>query len=381
MRVLCINGSRSDWGYFKPVLKEISNRDNCDYFLLHTNMAPLDKYGNLTKQCRDEGYPPNYVIYSSYEGDVYTSQSKMVSSLISSISDVIHNNKFDWILLAGDRAEQLAGAVAGMLMHIPIAHIQAGERSGNIDGITRHVIGKIVSLHFASNNDAKERLIRLGENPERIVLTGAPQLDDIFLIKDDIIPSNKILDKYTLEPKKFVIFIFHTDTENIIQNREHVENTLNAFSKLPYPIVFILNNNDPGSYGIQNIINSKLRDKDKIFNNLDRFDFLHLLKECRMIIGNRSSGIIEAPVLKVPAINIGKRQLNRVKAINVIEAEGSLASIERAFTTSESEVFQDKLTKCVSPYGNEPASKKIVDALFNYLTHPNEKLINRDIFE
>lgn len=381
MRVLCINGSRSDWGYFKPVLKEISNRDNCDYFLLHTNMAPLDKYGNLTKQCHDEGYPPNYVIYSSYEGDVYTSQSKMVSSLISSISDVIHNNKFDWILLAGDRAEQLAGAVAGMLMHIPIAHIQAGERSGNIDGITRHVIGKIVSLHFASNNDAKERLIRLGENPERIVLTGAPQLDDIFLIKDNIILSNKTLDKYTLEPKKFVIFIFHTDTENIIQNREHVENTLNAFSKLPYPIVFILNNNDPGSYGIQNIINSKLRDKDKIFNNLDRFDFLHLLKECRMIIGNSSSGIIEAPVLKVPAINIGKRQLNRVKAINVIEAEGSLASIERAFTTAESEVFQDKLTKCVSPYGNEPASKKIVDALFNYLTHPNEKLINRDIFE
>ena len=344
-------------------------------------MAPLDKYGNLTKQCHDEGYPPNYVIYSSYEGDVYTSQSKMVSSLISSISDVIHNNKFDWILLAGDRAEQLAGAVAGMLMHIPIAHIQAGERSGNIDGITRHVIGKIVSLHFASNNDAKERLIRLGENPERIVLTGAPQLDDIFLIKDNIILSNKTLDKYTLEPKKFVIFIFHTDTENIIQNREHVENTLNAFSKLPYPIVFILNNNDPGSYGIQNIINSKLRDKDKIFNNLDRFDFLHLLKECRMIIGNSSSGIIEAPVLKVPAINIGKRQLNRVKAINVIEAEGSLASIERAFTTAESEVFQDKLTKCVSPYGNEPASKKIVDALFNYLTHPNEKLINRDIFE
>ena len=189
MRVLCINGSRSDWGYFKPVLKEIRNTDTCDYFLLHTNMAPLDKYGNLTKQCQDEGYPPNYVIYSSYEGDVYTSQSKMVGSLISSISDVMLNNRFDWILLAGDRAEQLAGAVAGMLMHIPIAHIQAGERSGNIDGITRHVIGKIVSLHFASNEDAKKRLIRLGENPERIVLTGAPQLDDIFESKGDSVSS------------------------------------------------------------------------------------------------------------------------------------------------------------------------------------------------
>ena len=155
LRVLCINGSRSDWGYFKPVLKEINRRNNHEYFLLHTNMAPLSKYGNLTKQCKNEGFPPDHIIYSSYEGDSYCSQSKMVGSLINSVSDLLLNNKFDWILLAGDRAEQLAGAVAGMLMHVPIAHIQAGERSGNIDGVTRHVIGKMVSLHFAANHDAK----------------------------------------------------------------------------------------------------------------------------------------------------------------------------------------------------------------------------------
>lgn len=381
MRVLCINGSRSDWGYFKPVLKEIVTRASGDYFLLHTNMAPLDKYGNLSKQCQDEGYPPNYTIYSSYEGDGYSSQSKMVGSLISSISDVILNNDFDWILLAGDRAEQLAGAVAGMLMHIPIAHIQAGERSGNIDGITRHVIGKIVSLHFASNEDAKERLIRLGENPERIVLTGAPQLDDIFKIKKDTITSKKILRKFNLESKKYIIFVFHTDTENILLNRDHVENTLKTLSKLSYPIIFIVNNNDPGSYGVQTIINSNLRDKDKIFNNLDRLEFLHLLNKCKIIIGNSSSGVIEAPVLKVPAINIGKRQLNRVKAQNVIEADGSPSSIKKALKTSDSKVFLKALTKCISPYGSEPASKKIVDALYQYMTYSAKELINRDIFE
>ena len=126
-----------------------------------------------------------------------------------------------------------------------------------------------------------------------------------------------------------------------------------------------MNNNDPGSYGIQSIIDSKLRDKDKIFNNLDRFDFLNLLKECKIIIGNSSSGIIEAPVLKVPAINIGKRQLNRVKAINVIEAEGSLASIEKALTMAESDIFLESLTKCVSPYGSEPASKKLLTHSIN----------------
>ena len=381
MKVLCINGSRSDWGYFKPVLKEISYRDSCDYFLIHTNMAPLDKYGNLSKQCQEEGFPPNYTIYSSYEGDTYSSQSKMVGSLISSISDVILNNDFDWILLAGDRAEQLAGAVAGMLMHIPIAHIQAGERSGNIDGITRHVIGKIVSLHFASNEDAKDRLIRLGENPERIVLTGAPQLDEIFKIKEDTDTSKKILQKYNLQSKQFIIFIFHTDTENILLNRGHVENTLEVLSKLPNPIVFIMNNNDPGSYGVQTIIDSNLRDEDKIFENLDRLEFLHLLNECKSIIGNSSSGVIEAPVLKIPAINIGKRQLNRVKAQNIIEADGSLQSIEKALKTSDSKNFQKVLSKCTSPYGNEPASKKIVDALSRYLTNSNKKLINRDIFE
>lgn len=381
MKVLCINGSRSDWGYFKPVLKEIDKRENGEYFLLHTNMAPLSKYGNLTKQCKNEGFAPDHIIYSSYEGDSYCSQSKMVGSLINSVSDLLLNNKFDWILLAGDRAEQLAGAVAGMIMHIPIAHIQAGERSGNIDGVTRHVIGKMVSLHFAANEDAKNRLIRLGENPNRIILSGAPQLDEIFEIKEDTNNSLKILKKYNLQSKKFIIFIFHTDTENIMLNREHVENALMALSTSPFPIIFILNNNDPGSYGIQNIIKINIRDIDKIYNNLDRVDFLSLLKECKMIIGNSSSGLIEAPVFKVPAINIGKRQLNRIKDQNVIESDGSLLSIENALKISESKKFKDQLSSCESPYGNKPASKKIVDALQKFSNYPKEKIINRDIFE
>lgn len=344
-------------------------------------MAPLSKYGNLTKQCKNEGFPPDHIIYSSYEGDSYCSQSKMVGSLISSVSDLLLNNKFDWILLAGDRAEQLAGAVTGMLMHIPIAHIQAGERSGNIDGVTRHVIGKMVSLHFAANEDAKNRLIRLGENPTRIILSGAPQLDEIFEIKKDITNTQKILHKYNLQSKKFYIFIFHTDTENIILNREHVENTLNILSTSPIPIIFILNNNDPGSYGIQNIININIRDIDRIYNNLDRVDFLSLLKECKTIIGNSSSGLIEAPVFKVPAINIGKRQNNRVKAQNVIESDGSLLSIKNSLKISESKEFKDLLSSCESPYGNEPASKKIVDALEKFSFYPKDQLTNRDIFE
>jgi GDP/UDP-N,N'-diacetylbacillosamine 2-epimerase (hydrolysing) len=381
VKVLCINGSRSDWGYFKPVLKEINDRGDGEYFLLHTNMAPLDKYGNLSKQSTKEGYPPSSIIYSSYEGDTFCSQSKMVGSLISSISDIILNNQFDWVLLAGDRAEQLAGAVAGMLMHVPIAHIQAGERSGNIDGITRHVIGKMVSLHFASNEDAKARLIRLGENPERIVLTGAPQLDEIFELNKDISASIKTLQKYSLQSKKFIIFIFHTDTENILLNRSHVENSLKVLSKLSYPIIFIMNNNDPGSYGIETLIESNLRSKDKIFKNLDRVDFLYLLKECKIIIGNSSSGVIEAPVFRVPAINIGKRQLNRVKAQNVIESDGSSDSIEHALNILKSNKFSESLSACTSAYGNEPASKKIVDSLYQFSKQSTKQLVNRDIFE
>ena len=344
-------------------------------------MAPLSKYGNLTKQCKNEGFPPDHIIYSSYEGDSYCSQSKMVGSLINSVSDLLLNNKFDWILLAGDRAEQLAGAVAGMLMHVPIAHIQAGERSGNIDGVTRHVIGKMVSLHFAANHDAKNRLIRLGENPERIILSGAPQLDEIFEIKENSNNSQEILKRYNLQSKKFIIFLFHTDTENIMLNREHVENTLKILSTLPVPVFFILNNNDPGSYGIQNIVKMNIRDIDKLYSNIDRIDFLNLLKECKMIIGNSSSGLIEAPVFKVPAINIGKRQNNRVKAQNVIESDGSLSSIENAFKISESKAFKDRLPYCESPYGNEPASIKIVDALEKFSIYPKDQLTNRDIFE
>ncbi len=373
-----INGSRSDWGYFKPVISALEEKGH-DALLLHCNMSCIDEYGNLSNELEKNSIKIFQKIYCSYQGGNHYSTAKMVASLCSSISDILFNNKdIDWVLLAGDRAEQIAAAIAASYMYVPIAHIQAGERSGNIDGIIRHSIGKMAHLHFASNTDAYNRLLNIGEQRERIILTGAPQLDDLFQFKNK--PSSNFIKAHNLTQEKFVLCVYHPVTSESNTSQIQIAQLISALKKYDDPIVFIEPNNDAGALDIKSYITNNIRNKDLIFSNLNRDDYLELMYHCKFMIGNSSSGILEAPLFNTKVINIGTRQLNRVQSNNVANSDYDEDSILNTIQYLSSDKYIAILQGTKSSYGDEPASEKIVNTLEKWhRTKSKSEILLRDI--
>ena len=162
-KLLFVTGSRGEWGYIRPLLKMIEQRDDLSYSLCVTNMHLLPAFGQSVNEIENDGFKVDYRINMSIDGYNHVTQVKSLGLFLVSFSDILASDKPDWIILAGDRGEQLMGAIGGAYTYIPVLHIQAGERSGNIDGMARHAIGKFAHVHIASNNDARERLARMGE--------------------------------------------------------------------------------------------------------------------------------------------------------------------------------------------------------------------------
>ena len=282
----------------------------------------------------------------------------------------------DIILLAGDRGEQLIGAITGAHMYIPVAHIQAGELSGNIDGVTRHAITKFAHIHFAANDDAAQRVLRMGEEPHRVHNVGAPMLDE--LVNGYMTPEEKIYKKFSIDKNKpFVLVVQHSVTEEFDQTERQIEETMKAISKLGHQTIIVLNNSDAGSSILRRVILRNKKPFMRIIPNMKRQDYAGLLSVADVIAGNSSSGIIEAPTFKLAAVNIGNRQKGRMQGINVINVGYVAKEIEKAIEKAMSPDFQKIVLKCVNPYGDGKSSKRIVDILEN--TPIDDKLLIKRI--
>jgi GDP/UDP-N,N'-diacetylbacillosamine 2-epimerase (hydrolysing) len=230
MKILFVTGSRGEWGYIRPIIK-LCIAKSIDYDICATNMLLLPNFGNLISEIKDEGFKVSDEIYMALDGYNHYSNSKSLGIFLSSFSDVVKRIKPTWILLAGDRGEQLMASICGAYTYTPVAHIQAGERSGNIDGLSRHAIGKFVHLHFAANKDAYNRLISLGEEKFRVHNVGAPQLDEI---KHGQFSSKKYLEKkYNIKlDKKFILTVFHPVTEEIKNLDSQVEVLIGSLKRI-----------------------------------------------------------------------------------------------------------------------------------------------------
>ena len=178
-KILILTGSRGEWGYIRPIMRIAQTRTDIQIVLVVTNMHLLSSFGNSYKEIEKDGFRIDYRINMSLDGYNHITQAKSLGICLMGLPDILDAEKPDWVLLAGDRGEQLMGAIAAAYTYTPTAHIQAGELSGNIDGMTRHAIGKLVHMHLASNEDAATRLKRLGEDPFRIFNVGAPQIDEL----------------------------------------------------------------------------------------------------------------------------------------------------------------------------------------------------------
>ena len=254
-------------------------------------------------------------------------------------------------------------AIAGAHMNIPVAHIQAGELSGNIDGVTRHAITKFAHLHFAANEEFAERVRRLGEQEFRIFITGAPLVDE--LVNGFYTPREELIERYRLSagPDRLILAVQHPVTEEVKDTYSHILETLEALLEIGYLTIMIYPNSDAGSEIIRKTVLQRKSHNVYLFRSLPHEDYAGFLRIADVIVGNSSSGIMEAPTFDLPCVNVGTRQCGRPQAANVInvgyQREAIVAAIRRALTSE----FQALAANCANPYGDGRASERIVSIL------------------
>ena len=372
-KIMILTGSRGEWGYIRPIMKLANQRDDIKVILVVTNMHLLSSYGDSYKEIENDGFNIDYKINMSLDGYNHVTHAKSLGICLMGLPDIIDVEKPDWILLAGDRGEQLMGAIAASYTYTPVAHIQAGEVSGNIDGMARHAIGKLVHMHFATNEDAATRLIKLGEEPFRVFNVGAPQVDEMVQAK--YTELDEIEEEYNLDLSNgYVLAVMHPVTEEASKAGKQAEIFVNCLNKIKLPKIVILPNNDAGSIMVKDTILSNKKGQYYIYSNLKREVYLGFLKNAKCIIGNSSSGLLEAPTFKIPAVNIGRRQDMRFRGINVIDVPFDENKIDEAVQKAMSIEFREYLhDKCENPYGDGHSSERILDLLIN--TKVDEKWI------
>jgi len=375
VKILFLTGSRGEWGYIRPILQLCKHR-GIDYSICTTNMQLLPSNGLGVNEILADGFEVEDRIYMSLEGHNHFTMAKSLGVFLASFVDTLARVKPDWLLLAGDRGEQLMGAIAASYTYTPVAHIQAGELSGNIDGLARHAIGKFVHLHFAANEDARDRLLKLGEEEFRVHMVGAPQLDE--LREGRFSSPSDIAERFNIDPTQpFMLVVQHSVTEEMAHAQDQILATIQATHRFQIPKIWVMPNNDAGSEVVRNTIIKERRSDSQIFANLRREDYLGLMKLARCIVGNSSSGLLEAPSFKVPSVNLGRRQSMRVCGANVINADFEVEAIVQAIETAMSDKFRESLELMDNPYGDGCSSSRIIDILQK--NYRNEKLLIKQL--
>ncbi len=376
-KIMILTGSRGEWGYIRPIMKLAAKRDDVKIILVVTNMHLLSSFGDSYREIENDGFKIDYKINMSLDGYNHITHAKSLGICLMGLPDIIDVEKPDWLLLAGDRGEQLMGAIAAGYTYTPVAHIQAGEVSGNIDGMTRHAIGKLVHMHFAANEDAAQRLLKLGEEPFRIFNVGAPQIDEMVQAKYTELGDLEQRLNVDLHDG-YVLAVMHPVTEEASKAGEQAELFVKTLNDVPYSKIVILPNNDAGSILVKNAILEGKRGKYYLYSNLKREDYLGLLKNAKCIIGNSSSGLLEAPTFKIPAVNIGRRQNLRYRGINVIDCAFDEEEMKKAINKALSEQFKEYLDEnCDNPYGDGHSSERILELLIN--TKIDEKWLIKNL--
>ncbi len=362
-KITVTTGTRADYGLLRPILNSISSNKNLDLFLIVTGMHLSKKYGLTINEIKKDGFKISAFFNMLPKGDSKYFVSEALGKAIVDFSKIFDKIQPDINVILGDRDEMLASAVSAYHMNIPNAHIHGGDRSGGIDEYTRHAITKISNIHFSPSKKSKQRILRMGENPKYVFFTGSPAVDEV--------KNNKITDKKILESKygfKFseneLLLVQHPVTTQIENTKNQITNLLKVIQMVNMPTIAVTPNSDAGNDVIFKHLDafSKLHSSFKLFKSFPRSDYLGMLKNCKVLIGNSSSGIIEASYFKIPVVNVGIRQKNREKGSNVLDAEDdSVVSIHTKLLKALKIKKQHLSTASI--YGDGNTAKKITKYL------------------
>jgi len=364
-KVLVTLESRATYGYSKNVMNTIRNFQELELTTLVTGAHLVKRFGNSIDLIVADGFPVSAIVEMNGSGKSRESWSDSLGKAISGYAQAYQRLNPDIILLSGDRIETLGCCIAAAYMGIPIAHIQAGDKSGHIDDSARHAIGKFSHIHFASCQDSVNRLIKMGEQEFRIHNVGAPQLDDIDHIQLKSKKELHLNDVVINLEKPYLLVLQHPVLVEADKSATQMDITLNAAAAFNIPVIVIYPNSDLGNDGVIAVIDKWQKQSNFIVvKNLERFEFLSLLANTDAFIGNSSSGILEAPSLKTPVINIGSRQRGRPQAQNILNCNYDVGSIrERISQAINDENFKQKCNSAINPYGDGKSSQRICEVL------------------
>jgi len=315
----------------------------------------------------NEIYKDKFIIHelaARYDTDDQESMAYFIGNFILLLIPKVKEIDPDIILLLGDRGEMLAGAIVGAYLSIPLAHIHGGDITSTVDESARHAITKLSHIHFPATIKSANRIKKMGENPSNIFVVGAPGLDSI--LNEKIIEPKKIAEMYKLDLSKPILLVVqHPVTLEVNYASFQIRQTLEAILELKHQTILIYPNADAGSRQMIEVIKEYEKYKFiKIYESLPRLHYLSLMNIASVLIGNSSSGIIEAPSFGLPVVNIGSRQERRERAENVIDIDHDKNEIIGAIEMIlQDKIFKLNLTECVNPYGSGNAGVTIADIL------------------
>ena len=367
-KICIITGSRADYGILSFFLKKIQHDKDFDLKLIVTATHLVPKYGNTFKEILKDNIKIFKKVKLPLKDDRVFDISKATASGIIKYTEELSKIKPDLVLVLGDRFESLAFSIASLYLNLPIAHLHGGESTlASIDDAIRHSISKMANFHFVSHINYKKKLINMGENPKNIFIIGSLGVENIK--KVNLFDRAQIEKRLNLKlSSNNFLLTFHPET--IGKNKIH--QNIHSFSRLILKkfkdaiIIITSPNIDMGNSKIFNkiISISKKNKKNIIFKkSLGKKMYFSILKHCRIVIGNSSSGVIEVPSFNIPTINIGDRQSGRIKAKSVIDCKNDIKSFKLALNKSLSKSFLREIKFSKNPYYKKNCSKNLINIL------------------
>ena len=341
MRKVCVVvTARPSYSRIKTALLALRDHPDVELQLVVAASAVLDRFGNVVQVIQEDGLTINAKVYMVLEGENLVTSAKTTGLGLMELATVFDNLKPDLVVTIADRYETIATAIAAAYMNIPLAHIQGGEITGSIDEKVRHAITKLADFHLVATEKAAERVIRMGEEPHAVFVTGCPSIDIAAKVLQNPALDFNPFEKYggvgtlfDLE-KGYLVVMQHPVTTEMDAARRHVTETLNAIQEIDLPTFWFWPNVDAGSEGTSKGIRAfrEMHEVSNIhfFKNMHPEDFLRLLCNSRGIVGNSSVAIRECSFLGVPAVNIGSREGGRERGKNVLDVSYDRAEIAAA---------------------------------------------------
>ncbi|NWF72071.1 MAG: UDP-N-acetylglucosamine 2-epimerase (hydrolyzing) [Nitrospirae bacterium] len=328
-KILFLTGTRADFGKLKPLIQEVERADEFEANIFATGMHMLSRYGKTVREIHKAGFKHVYA-YINQDGAVNSQMDFVLANTVQGLGHYVRESLPDMIVVHGDRIEALAGAIVGALTNIRVAHVEGGEVSGTVDELIRHAVSKLSHLHFVANEEAKRRLVQMGESEDAILVIGSPDID--VMLSDQLPALPDVLARYEIPfLDEYVICIFHPVTTELTTLKQHAQALVAALEESNLNVVVIYPNNDNGSDIIlESYASFRSHPRFRFIPSM-RFEyFLSLLKHAKAIFGNSSAGIREAPVFGVPTVNIGTRQLNRFDYPSIVNVSPEKGAILKA---------------------------------------------------